>query len=358
MSSMFRIFATTTFLATTIACSGGGGPKAATNAKPTPAQPPAEFVGTKLASVNGMPVGSKSFEILAARKTPADGKAFSMDEKKEVVQDAITDEVLFQAAFERAMYQDPKVRKIMVNLLLREEVYGTVENDDFSEEQQRKFFEDHKEEFVVPEKIQLKRIAVAESEGRDAKARAEEARAKVVANPEGFRDVAAEYSDGPFKRRGGDLGYVSRDGKPGLPPEVLTKAFSLEVGQVSEPFLAGGSYNVIMVANKRERLERTFEQMRGSVLRRLKNDRYEELTTTFIDKLKEGRSIEIDDAALGSYSPPGPASSRPGFPSAAGNLNGVPGMAKPPPDEDVDPDELSPRQQMELDEAEAEKKGE
>jgi hypothetical protein len=338
MSSMSRIFVTAALLAATLACSGGAteAPKKVENVKPKPAPPPAEFVGTKLASVDGMPVGSRSFEILATRKTPADGKAFTLDEKKDVLGEAITDEVLFQAAFDRALYQDPKVRKIMVNLLLREEVYGTVTNDDFTEEEQRTFFEEHKEEFVVPEKIQVKRVFVAETEGRDSKARADEARTKIMADPEAFRDVAAEYSDGPFKRRGGDLGYVSRDGKPGLPPEVLGKAFELEVGVVSEPFMAGGGWNVLLVPNKRERLERTFEQMRGSVLRRLKNDRYDSLADDFIGKLKAERKVEIDESALGAYAPPSPGS-RPGFPMD--KPQGLEALAQPKSPDELDPDD-------------------
>jgi hypothetical protein len=64
-----------------------------------------------------------------------------------------------------------------------------------------------------------------------------------------------------------------------------------------------GGLNILHVANKRERVERTFEQMRGSVLRRAKNEKFEELSKSFVERLKAGAKITVDEAALGGYTP-------------------------------------------------------
>jgi hypothetical protein len=312
--STFSVRALTLVAALSLAaCSGssGEGADAAKSGKMAP--PPNAFVGTPLAKVNGMPVGSASFEQFSQRQPPADGKAYTMEEKRKILDEAITDEVLFQAAFDAGLYHDPKVRKIMINLLLREGVYGEVSNEDFTDAELQAFFEEHKEEFVVPEKVQVMRLFVAINNTRpapEAERLANEHYAKIKANPEEFRAVATEHSDDPFQRRGGDLGYISREGKPGIPPEVTARAFDLEVGTVTEPFLAAGGYNILYVAKKRERLERTFEQMRGSVLRRMKNDRYEALSDTFVDKLREAAKVEALDGPLELYTPIPPG--RPG----------------------------------------------
>ncbi|HMV66544.1 MAG TPA: peptidylprolyl isomerase, partial [Myxococcota bacterium] len=260
------------------ACWGGSGQENKPAAGASVTNPPETMVGTHLATVNGAPVGSLAFDALAQRQTPADGKAFSADEKKSVLDQAIVDELLFQEAFHRGLYHDPKVRKILVNLLLRAEVYDNVHNEDFTEDQLKAFFESHKEEFVVPEKIQIKRIflqigpdmdqAAAEKLGADLAA-------KIKADPESFTELAQTHSKDPFARRGGDLGYLARDGKPGVPSDIVQRAFNMATGEVSAPFLAAGGINVIYVANRRERVERTYEQMRGSVLRRMKNDKFE-----------------------------------------------------------------------------------
>jgi parvulin-like peptidyl-prolyl isomerase len=341
------------------ACAGGtSGESAKPGATGTMAPPPDAFVGVPLAKVDGMPVGTAAFEQFSQRQTPADGKAFSMDEKKKILEDAITDEVLFQAAFDKGLYHDPKVRKIMINLLLRESVYTEVNNNEFTDAELLAFFEEHKEEFVMPEKVQVMRLFVAITNVRDdaaALAAAQQHYTTIVANPEEFRAVATEHSDDPFKRRGGDLGYISREGKPGVPPEVTARAFELEVGTVTEPFLAAGGYNILYVAKKRERLERTFEQMRGSVLRRMKNDRYEALSAAFVDKLREGTKIETLDGALEMYTPIPP--SRPGASMMpAGGEGGPVGLqgaqiAQPgaEPVLDIDDLEREAREQMERD---------
>jgi hypothetical protein len=308
--------------------------------------PPSAVVGTPLAKVNGFTVGSSAFEVLSQRKTPADGQAFSTDEKREIVDLTVTDEVLFQEAFKKGLYHDPKVRKIMINLLLREEVYGKVSNDDFSDDDLTEYFGTHKEEFVVPEKVHVKRIFVAISNQRpapEAESIAKALFAQVSGAPDTFRDVASESSDGPFKRRGGDLGYISDDGKPGIPSEVTNRAFKMEVGEISEPFLAAGGYNILSIPNRRERLERTFEQMRGSVLRRMKNDRYDSLSTEYVDTLEEGSAIEVMDAALENYTPipnarPSMALPTGGLPSAV-----QPGaLPVPIPDAALEGDEMAP----------------
>ena len=43
----------------------------------------------------------------------------------------------------------------------------------------------------------------------------------VSAHPEDFRALAQKHSQGPFARRGGELGFMTSDGKPGVEPEVV-----------------------------------------------------------------------------------------------------------------------------------------
>jgi parvulin-like peptidyl-prolyl isomerase len=286
------------------ACAGGGGTEAA--GRITPSVPTEAQVGRALATVNGFPVGALSFDALAQRRVPADGKAFTDAEKREILDQAITDELLFQEAFGRGLFHDVKVRKILINNLLRVEVYDNVRNEDFTDDQLKAWYDAHKAEFDVPEKIQIKRIFLATSPERDeaaTQALAAELVGKIKADPDKFADFAIAHSSDPFARRGGDLGYVGTEGKPGIPGELVQAAFQMAVGEVSAVIPSQGGLNILHVANKRERVERTFEQMRGSVLRRAKNEKFEELSKSFVERLKAGAKITVDEAALGGYTP-------------------------------------------------------
>ncbi len=267
------------------------------------ASAPVADIGEVLATVNGVQIGSKEFETAAARKTPASGDALSLEEKKEVLDDLVEEKLLYAAALKKGLDKDPKVQKVMVNTLVREEVFNTLKNTDFPDEVLQKYYEEHKSEFVVPEKVQIKRILIKVSpEKADdaAKAEAEKVRAELVKAPDSFKDVAARVSEDPYKRRGGDVGFVSKEGKPGLDQAIVEKAFTLETNAISDVFKTEDGYNVIQVAARREQLERTFQQMKGTVLRKAKSARQQELYDSYVANLKKDAKITSDDAKLGA----------------------------------------------------------
>ena len=85
-----------------------------------------------------------------------------------------------------------------------------------------------------------------------------------------FRDIAKGESESPYKRRGGDVGFVPKTGKPGLDQELVDMAFEMNVETLSKPFKTTSGWNVIYVPAKREAKDRSFSQMKGSVLRKIK----------------------------------------------------------------------------------------
>lgn len=319
-------------LVTALGCTGGAQP-----AGSVPSAPTEDVAGAKVADVNGLPVGTKAIDDAAHRKDPANGATYTPEEKKALADQAVDDELLFQEAFRRGIYNDPKVKKIMTSLMLRQDVYEKVTNEQFTDEQIKAAFEASKDDYIVPEKAQLRVIYIEITEARDAaaaKARADEAYAKAKANPDSFREIAEEYSDGEYAKRGGEVGYIGREGKPGVPPEVVDQAFILDQNGVSEPIQIGNGYWIANVANKRERVERTLEQVRGAVLRRLKTEQYEKLTQEILGGLREKATVAIDQAALDKWEPaaptaapiPGPASPLP----PAGAPPAAPEAAAPP----------------------------
>ncbi|MGB0640758.1 MAG: peptidylprolyl isomerase, partial [Myxococcota bacterium] len=183
-------------------------------------------IGEVLADVNGMKVGSKAFEAAATRKVPKNGKELSTEEKQEVLKRLVDEKLLYQAALEKGLDRDPKVQKVMVNSLLREAVYANVKNSDFTDEDLQKYFDEHIDEFVVPEKVQIKRILIKVSDDRsdsDAKKEATRLQGELKKDPSQFKALASAHSEDPYKRRGGDVGFVPKSGKPGLDQAIVDK---------------------------------------------------------------------------------------------------------------------------------------
>lgn len=281
----------------------GGGEKTGAGAGATPSEQAAKpaDIGATLATVNGIPIGATEFEQVAARKSPAAGDTLSAAEKDEVLQRLIEEKLLYEASLKKGLDRDPKVQKVMINTLLRDVVYANVRNSDFTDEELQKYYEAHKEEFVVPEKVQIRRILIKISDERteaDAKALADKVRADLVKKPDSFKDAAAQYSEDPYRRRGGDVGFVPRTGKPGLDPALVDAAFNLEVNAISDLIKTSEGFNIISVANKRERVERTFQQMKGSVLRKVKNEKLKSLYDEYVAQLRTGADVKINKEEL------------------------------------------------------------
>ena len=287
------------------ACSGGE-----TAAEPAdgfcewPPQPSIDQIGEPLGHVGGMPFGTLEFDTMAARQVGRDG-TLDPAVRGEIVDQLVDEKLLYMEARRRGIDKDPKIQKMMVNTLLKQEVYGAVRTSEIRESELREYFEVHKEDFVVAAKVQIKRILVVPADGEDATAlrqRAQDIRQGIVANPGDFKSLAQRHSKGPYARRGGDMGFVTREGKPGVDPTVVEQAFALPADQdVSEIFETDDGLNIVYVPNRRERVERPFEAMRGSVLRKVKSDKYKDLYDGYVAGLRAGATIEVDQARIDSH---------------------------------------------------------
>ncbi len=260
-------------------------------------------IGGKLASVNGMDVGTNDFDRIAKRMRP---RAGTVDDefKQEVMDELVNETLLYQEALRQGIDRDPKIRKMMVNTLLKRDVYGTLDPSEITEDELRAYFEEHKEDFVVPEKVQIKRILLKVTDNvskEEVRGQAEELRAQVMDNPNQFKALAQEHSQGPYARRGGDLGFVGVKGKPGVDQVIIDAAFEMSKGDVSEVVETDDGFSVLYVPNKRDRVERTFEQMRGSVLRKVKSDRYNQLYDDYVGNLETTAKINVDETAVATY---------------------------------------------------------
>lgn len=100
--------------------------------------------------------------------------------------------------------------------------------------------------------------------------RAKEIHAKLVAGAD-FATLAKESSADPGSAsQGGDLGFFER-GR--MVPEFETAAFSLAIGQLSEPVESQFGFHIIRVTEKREGGYKPFEEVRSQIEQRLATER-------------------------------------------------------------------------------------
>jgi peptidyl-prolyl cis-trans isomerase D len=121
-------------------------------------------------------------------------------------------------------------------------------------------YEARKQEFSTDETVRARHILVS---GDDKKA---EEKIKMIASKlktEDFAKLAGQYSEDPgSKNKGGDLGSFTKDK---MVEEFSKVAFSLPVGQVSEPVKTQYGYHLIKVESKKPAQTRTYEEARDDL---------------------------------------------------------------------------------------------
>lgn len=122
----------------------------------------------------------------------------------------------------------------------------------------------------------------------DQEAKAREIAAKAQAGGD-FAELARLYSQDPGNSRtGGDLGYFAREG---MTPEVANAAFTLEVGQVSDPVRSQFGWHVIRLIDKQGPGVLPFAKAREDIVHRLLPQKQDEAITQWLDTLEAGANI-------------------------------------------------------------------
>lgn len=90
-----------------------------------------------------------------------------------------------------------------------------------------------------------------------------------------FEDLAKEYSSGPSKENGGDLGYFA---KTEMVPEFADAAFAIDAGKYSkDPVKTQFGWHVIKVEDRRKRAEPKFEEVKPQLEQQMRQQVLAEL---------------------------------------------------------------------------------
>ncbi len=106
-----------------------------------------------------------------------------------------------------------------------------------------------------------------------------------------FEELAKEYSKDPSAQNGGDLGYF---GPGDMVPEFESKAYSLEVGEVSNPVKSQFGYHVIKVTDKKPAEEevKPYKEMKDEIKATLAQQKAD---PNAVQKIIEEADIDIKE---------------------------------------------------------------
>lgn len=239
--------------------------------------------------INGSPVSRTQFE-LAESELGAELAGLPRAERQSVVLEYLVETMLMADAAKRhGLDQDAKYKERLAyyrRRALRDMFFERKIRDSVTEAQARAIYDRQIGPIAAKDEVRVRHILV------ETKAEAE----KILAELEqgrNFGALAQQYSLGPSRVQGGDLGYFTR----GQMVEAFENAaFALEVGEVSKPVKTQFGWHVLRVEDKRSSEVPSFETVKN----RIRAPLIQQRARAVLRALKKDAKIEILDKQLKS----------------------------------------------------------
>ncbi|MEK6645332.1 MAG: peptidylprolyl isomerase [Candidatus Firestonebacteria bacterium] len=215
-----------------------------------------------------------------------------LQEAKKIKLDVTNKEV--NLVFEK-LYNNDNTNKIsqyefkeeIAEQLLVEKVINNGINDKIiiSDEEAKKYYNQHSEEFRQEFEVRASQILVATfEEANSIKSQ--------LNRGEDFAKIAGEKSLSPDKINGGDLGYF---GKADMPAEFVNTTFKLKIGQISDIIKTEYGYHILKVTDKKESGKVSLVSVVDTIKEKLKKERAEKEFYGWIRGLRERAKVIINE---------------------------------------------------------------
>jgi peptidyl-prolyl cis-trans isomerase C len=274
----------------------------------------------------------------------------TLERKKEFLENLIRNELLAQEAQRQGYDKSPAVKeqmkRAMIQELIRHQLDEKLTGADIAEDDLKKFYDAHVDDFVKPERARVFHIVLP------AKTAAEkaEARKKAVAllkdidarekkgEVNAFQTVAMKESKDQLSApMGGDLRFLSRDElAKAYSPELANAAFELKnPGDKGGPIETPAGIELVKLQVKTVALNRTFEESKDSIRGRMARERRSREYDDWMKKLRQNTPVTINEAELDKVVVEGAPAVQPGMPvgmnPAQGHPVAMPPVPAPPP---------------------------
>ena len=185
-----------------------------------------------------------------------------------------------------------KIKKgIAIQKLIETQIADKIK---ISDEESKVFYDKNPDLFKQPEQIKASHILIKVEPGAD-EMKKSEAKQKIkniqqkLNKGEDFATLAKEFSEGPSKNNGGDLGYFQR-GQMVKPFEDV--AFALKTEEVSDIVETQFGYHIIKVIDKKPEKTIAYENVKDDLAQHLKQEKTNQEVKIYIQKLREKSKIE------------------------------------------------------------------
>ncbi|MFH1799027.1 MAG: peptidylprolyl isomerase [Candidatus Omnitrophota bacterium] len=152
-------------------------------------------------------------------------------------------------------------------------------------------YQKNKEKLVSPKKVKVREIMIrkkGEPDETDARKKTEDILSDIK-NGKDFANLAAQYSEGPYARNGGDMGYITTGQ---VLEEIEDAVFKLNEGDVSDIVETSIGYHLFLVEHMQEEYLLPFEEARSYLEQQLYMKKFEEQMIKWLEDKRKNAYID------------------------------------------------------------------
>ncbi len=201
-------------------------------------------------------------------------------------------------------YKDRLKRQMLAQRVIGQEVGYRI---NIPEPELRKYYDDHKADFVRKEQVFLSQILISTEGKTPAQVAEAEKKAKdLVARAtkgEKFSDLVRQYSDDPeTARNGGSLPPYQRGI---MPKDMEDQAFTQKKGAILGPFKRPQGFVILRIDERFEAGQASFEEVKEQIQEIMARPRMEPKIREYLTRLRQEAFLEIKDGYVDSGAAPG-----------------------------------------------------
>jgi peptidyl-prolyl cis-trans isomerase SurA len=257
-----------------------------------------------LADVTPLVIVDAVDEMLMVQRGKELGYTMSTDRFNSIVENIkkenkIESDEQLQAALKQEGMTMADLRRQLERTMLVQQVQQTeiMQKLQVTDTELKAYYDAHKSEFGTVPSVTLREITVNVpttaqginvAQDEEARAKAEEVRAKIIAG-EPFARLAADYSDSGSKANGGLVGPLA---KTDLSEELQKAIEGLKTGGVTPVLRTTRGYQIIKIENLQETTTKPFEEARPEVADKIANGKRGVEFKKYIEKLRAEAIID------------------------------------------------------------------
>lgn len=209
------------------------------------------------------------------------GAAYNNPEGKKIVLEELIAQRLFLADAKKSLleYEEAfkaRLLKLKDRLLVDYAIEKTLGKITVTEEEVKKYYEEHAAEMTAGESVEASHILVPDEE------LAKDLLEKIKSGARAFEDAAKEYSTCPSGKEGGSLG---RFGRGQMVPEFDSACFEMAVGEMRGPIKTQFGYHLIRLDGKHAAETIPFEAVKSELEGRVLSEKQQAAYRSRVNQL-------------------------------------------------------------------------